>query len=373
MKLQKKVEIKADAPTVLNTIRANMSPAFRDAVPMVQTASDVRAFGTAVLGSGQWQNEFTGLLGQYAAQYVSVRSYDDILRKFNKGMLEVGESVENIYVNLVKPEGYTADVASPGDVFKTNKPDVRFVFHPVNRKTLYRITLNQDEISQAFASVNGVTDLVARIIGRLEDSANLDEFVLTKWMLARAYLDNEAAVKVGLPALNKTSADDALIAIKEASANMTAMDSSANIAGVPSSTPVEDQHIIMSNHASAILQVGSLAHAFQLSEAEYRNNYIAVNSFKFNDVEKERLTALMNEAKEQGLIADYTPFTAAEEAKLAKIAGVVFDVDFLMIFDRLHKATTQFDAAHLNTNQFLHVWQVISYNPFVNVRYFVEA
>lgn len=372
MKLQPKTEIKADAQTVLNTIRNNMSPAFRDVVPMVKTAADVHAFGNAVLGSGQWMNEFTGLLGQYAAQFVSVRSYKNPLRVFNKGMLEVGESVENIYVNLIKPEGYTADTANPGDVFKTNRPDTRFVFHPVNRKTLYRVTINQDELTQAFSSINGVTDLVSRVIGRLEDSAQLDEFILTKWILARAYLDNEAAVKVTIPALTKTTSDDALIKIQEASADMTAIDSSANIAGVPSSTPVDAQHVMMCNHAAAVLQVGSLAHAFQLSEAEYRNNFIAVNSFKFNTVETERLTALMDEAKEQGLIADYTPFTTDELAKLAKVAGVVFDVNFLMIFDRLHKATTQYDAAHLNTNQFLHIWQVISYNPFVNVRYFVE-
>ena len=81
----------------------------------------------------------------------------------------------------------------------------------------------------------------------------------------------------------------------------------------------------------------------------------------------------MEETVAQGLIPGYTPFTDAEKATLASIVGATIDEDFFMIFDKLYQVNAQFDAKHLNTNNFLHNWKIYSYNPFANSVFFSDA
>lgn len=311
------------------------------------------------------------LINRIAQVICLVRSYQNSLKEFKRGMLGPGEMVENVWVGLVLPEGWTQNPANPGDVYKTNNPENQATFHPVNSKLVYEITTNDAELSLAFTSESGVYDLVSRIVQRLTDSAEWDEYILMKYVLAKAALENAEAVK-SVPELKAANGDAIITEMKAVSNDMRFMNTDYNIAGVATHSPIDEQVFFLTAKSSAVLDVNSLAQAYNISYKQFLGQQVMINSFKFTDAEEERLNAIMEETAAQGLIPGYTEFTSEQKATLASIVGATIDRDFFMIFDKLYQMTSVFDQKHLNTNTFLHAWKVLSYNPFANSVYFKE-
>lgn len=367
-----KTTLSADSYQILNTIREQVGGEFRAMTPLVKDAGDAKAYGLYVCGSGDARNAFMNSLINRIAQVMATgRSYKNSLAKFKKGMLGSGEVIENVWVALVMPEGYTQSPINPGDVYKTNNPDSQVTFHPVNSKLVYEITTNDAELSMAFTSESGVYDLVSRIVTRLTDSAEWDEYILMKYVLAKALLENDSAV-TAVSALTAENSDAIVTTMKEVSNNMRFMGTSYNVAGVPTHTPVENQVFFLTAKSSAVIDVNSLASAYNLTYKQFIGQQEMINSFAFTAEEQARLDEIMNETKAQGLIPGYTPFTSQQKTKLGKIVGATVDSEFFMIFDKLYQMNSVFDQKHLNTNTFLHTWKVLSYNPFANSVFFKE-
>ena len=365
--------LSADSYTILNAIRNSVGGEFRAMTPLVETAEDAKAYGLYVTGSGDARNSFmTSLVNRIASVLCLVRSYENPLKRYKKGVLGPGEMVENIWVGLVTPEGWTQNPASPGDVFKTNNPENEVTFHPVNSKLVYEITTNDAELGLAFTTETGVYDLVARIVQRLTDSAEWDEYIMMKYVIARALLSNDDAI-VSVPQLSAANSDAIITSMKGVSNKMRFMMTDFNIAGVPTHSPIDRQVFFLTADASATLDVASLAKAYNLSYVDFIGQQQMVNSFALTDEEQARLDVIMQETVAQGLVPGYTAFTDEEKAILEHIVGATIDEDFFMIFDKLYQVNAQFDALHLNTNNFLHNWKIYSYNPFANSVFFSDA
>ena len=365
--------LSADSYQILNTIRNQIGGEFKAMTPLVEDAQSAEAYGLYVTGSGDARNSFMNALINRIAQVMClVRSYQNSLKQFKKGMLGAGEMVENVWVGLVLPEGWTQNPANPGDVYRTNNPSNQATFHPVNSKLVYEITTNDSELSLAFTSESGVYDLVSRIVQRLNDSAEWDEYILMKYVLAKAALENVDA-QHEIPVLSASTADAVITEMKAVSNDMRFMNSDYNVAGVPTHSPIEEQIFFLTAKSSAVLDVNALASAYNLSYKQFIGQQEMINKFTFTDEEEERLNYIMAETAAQGLIPGFTAFTSEEKEKLASIQGATIDRDFFMIFDKLYQMTSVFDQKHLNTNTFLHAWKIYSYNPFANSVFFVEA
>lgn len=362
-----------DSYAILNAIRNSVGGEFRAMTPLVEDADSAKAYGLYVTGSGDARNTFmTSLVNRIAQVMCLVRSYENPLKRFKKGILGPGEMVENVWVGLVTPEGWTQSPANPGDVFRTNNPDNKVTFHPVNSKLVYEVTTNDTELSLAFTTDSGVYDLVSRIVQRLTDSSEWDEYIMMKYVIARALLENPSAVKSVAP-LNAANSDSIISSMKEVSNDMRFMNTGYNVAGVATHSPINDQVFFLTAKSSAVLDVASLAKAYNLSYVDFIGQQQMINSFALTEAEQERLDVIMEETVAQGLIPGYTPFTTEEKATLASIVGATIDQDFFMIFDKLYQVNAQFDAKHLNTNNFLHNWKIYSYNPFANSVFFSDA
>ena len=340
--------------------------------PLVENESDAKAYGLYVTGSGDARNAFmNSLINRIADQWCKIRNYENSLKRFKKGMLGPGEVIENIWVGLVMPEGYTHSVANPGDVYKTNDPTNVVTFHPVNSKLVYEITTNDSELSMAFTSDGAMYDLVARIVGRLTDSAEWDEYIMTKYVLARAILANPSAVK-SVSELTAANADSVVTSMKEVSNDMRFMNTNYNVAGVATHTPIESQVFFMTAKSSAVIDVNSLASAYNLTYKKFLGQQEMLNRFDFTDAELERLNTIMTETAEAGLVPGYVQFTDEEKKTLSHTVAATVDEEFFMIFDKLYQTTAVFDQKHLNTNTYLHAWKVYSYNPFANSVFFSD-
>ena len=359
-----------DSYAILNAIRNSIGGEFRANTPLVENADDVKAYGLYVTGGGDARNSFMStLINRIAKVLCLVRSYENPLKRYKKGILGPGETVENVWVGLVTPEGWTQSPVNPGDVYRVNNPDSQVTFHPVNSKLVYEITTNDTELSLAFTSEQGVYDLVAKIVQRLTDSSEWDEYIMMKYVIARALLANANSVK-NVATLNAANSDSIISDMKAVSNNMRFMATDYNVAGVPTHSPIDSQIFFLTANASAVLDVASLAKAYNLSYVDFIGQQQMVNSFAFTDAEQERLDAIMDETVAQGLVPNYTPFTEQEVATLESIIGATLDEDFFMIFDKLYQVNAVFDAKHLNTNNFLHNWKIYSYNPFANSVFF---
>ena len=359
-----------DSYAILNAIRNSIGGEFRANTPLVASAEDVKAYGLYVTGGGDARNSFMStLINRIAKVLCLVRSYENPLKRYKKGILGPGETVENVWVGLVTPEGWTQSPVNPGDVYRVNNPDSQVTFHPVNSKLVYEITTNDTELSLAFTSEQGVYDLVAKIVQRLTDSSEWDEYIMMKYVIARALLANASAVK-NVATLNAANSDSIISDMKAVSNNMRFMATDYNVAGVPTHSPIDSQIFFLTANASAVLDVASLAKAYNLSYVDFIGQQQMVNSFAFTDAEQARLDAIMEETVAQGLVPNYTPFTQEEVATLNSIIGATIDEDFFMIFDKLYQVNAVFDAKHLNTNNFLHNWKIYSYNPFANSVFF---
>ena len=98
------------------------------------------------------------------------------------GYTEIGETIEEIFVNIAKP--YEYDVAeAETKVFKREIPDVRAAFHTMNFQKYYKVTVSQDQLRQAFLSWQGITDLIAKIVDSLYTAMEKDEYVTMKYMI----------------------------------------------------------------------------------------------------------------------------------------------------------------------------------------------
>ena len=368
----KNTKLSTSSFNILNAIRNDIGGEFRQMTPLVENESDAKAYGLYVTGSGDARNAFmNGLINRIADQWCKIRNYENSLKRFKKGMLGPGEVIENIWVGLVMPEGYAHSVANPGDVYKTNDPTNVVTFHPVNSKLVYEITTNDSELSMAFTSDGAMYDLVSRIVGRLTDSAEWDEYIMTKYVLARAILANPSAVK-SVSELTAANADSVVTSMKEVSNDMRFMNTNYNVAGVATHTPVENQVFFMTAKSSAVIDVNSLASAYNLTYKQFLGQQEMLNRFDFTDAELERLNTIMTETAAAGLVPGYTQFTDEEKKTLSHIVAATVDEEFFMIFDKLYQTTAVFDQKHLNTNTYLHAWKVYSYNPFANSVFFSD-
>ena len=223
----------------------------------------------------------------------------------------------------------------------------------------------------AFISDGAMYDLVSRIVGRLTDSAEWDEYIMTKYVLARAILANPTAVK-SVSELTAANADSVVTSMKEVSNDMRFMNTNYNVAGVATHTPVESQVFFMTAKTSAVIDVNSLASAYNLTYKQFLGQQEMLNRFDFTDAELERLNTIMTETASAGLVPGYTQFTDEEKKTLSHIVAATVDEEFFMIFDKLYQTTAVFDQKHLNTNTYLHAWKVYSYNPFANSVFFSD-
>lgn len=365
--------LSADSYKILNTIRDQVGGEFRACTPLVQSADSRKAYGLYVTGSGDARNAFmSSLMNRIAQVMCLVRSYQNSLRDFKRGILGPGEMAENVWVGLVTPEGYTQSVANPGDVYKINNPENMTSFHPVNSKLVYEITTNDVELDLAFTSEGGVYDLVQRIVQRLYDSSEWDEYILMKYTIARAILANTDAIQI-TPTLSAANADAVVTTMKTVSNDMRYMKTEYNEMSVPTHTPIDEQVFFTTSKSNAVIDVNSLASAFNLSYKQFMGQQVMVDSFTFSQAEQARLNTIMTQTAAQGLVPGYTAFTDDQKAILSNIVGAIIDRNFFMIFDKIFQMTTAFDQRHLNTNTFLHIWKVYSHNPFANAVFFSDT
>lgn len=345
---------------VINAIRNSASIDFRDKVPLATADADsIREIGTIIMDYPALQNEFlSALINRIGKVILTSKMFQNPWKMFKKGILEYGETIEEIFVNIASPEQYSAEDAE-NTVFKRVLPDVKSAFHILNYQEVYPVTIQDKDLRKAFMSWDGVTDLISRVVDSMYSAAEYDEFVAMKYLLAKRILAGGLTPVVAGD--YASDAKNAVKAFKSTSNKMEFMSVDYNIAGVHNFSKKEQQYLIVNADFDATMDVDVLAAAFNMDKAEFMGHKVLVDSF--GNIDDARLKALFGE--------DFTPLTEAEKAALAAVPAVLVDEDWFMIYDNLINFTEQYNAKGMYWNYFYHAWKTLSVSPFANAAVFL--
>lgn len=350
---------------VLNAIRNNASTNYRDYVPIATADADsVRTIGAIIMDYPALQNEFlSALVNRIGRVLITSKMYSNPWAMFKKGLLEFGETIEEIFVNLAKPYQFDPAVAET-NVFKREIPDVRAAFHIMNYQKYYKATISNDQLRQAFLSWQGITDLIAKIVDAMYTGANYDEFQVMKYMLARAILDGKMP-PTEIAAVNSDNMKTIVSTIKGVSNKLTFMSSDYNAAGVATYTAKDDQYMLINSNFDATMDVEVLAAAFNMDKASFAGHRVLVDSF--GSLDNFRLSLLFADDP------TYEEIDPIELAELDAIPAVLVDKNWFMIFDNFQNFTEQYNGEGLYWNYWYHVWKTFSISPFANSTVFVAG
>lgn len=350
---------------ILNVIRENATQNYREYVPKATpNANSIRQIGAVIMDYPALQNEFLdSLVNRIGRVSLTSKMYDNPWSMFKKGMLEFGETTEEIFVNIAKPFQFDPAVAE-SNLFKREIPDVRAAFHIMNYQKYYKSTVSNDQLRQAFLSWQGITDLIAKIVDAMYTGANYDEFITMKYMLARHILDGHM-YPVQIPNVETANMKQIVSKIKGVSNQYEFQSNKYNLAGVYTHTLKRDQYMLINSMFDAEMDVEVLASAFNMSKAEFMGQRVLVDSF--GSLDRERLAELF---------ADDTTFkmpTESELTALDAIPVILVDRDWFMIFDNFYNFTEQYNGEGLYWNYWYHVWKTFSVSPFANNALFVPG
>ena len=322
---------------ILNAIRSNASDTYRQRIP-VATQDNIRDIGNAMMQFQATQNEFlNALVNRIARVIITSKSYQNPLQMFKKGMMEYGETVEEIFVNIAKAHPFDPILAEK-TVFKREIPDVSAVFHKMNLQNFYKATISQEQLRQAFLSTEGVTDLIARIVDSMYTGSEFDEFLCMKQLI------EDAATKgrmypIVVPEPSAATAKEIVTAIKAVSNKLEFMSSQYNAMGVMNFSKKNDQFLILDAAFDAVIDVEVLASAFNMNKAEFMGHRVLIDNF----------------------------------GTLTGCVATLVDREWFMVFDNLMQFTENYNGEGLYWNYFYHVWKTFSTSPFANALIFTTA
>lgn len=354
--------LNASSVDILNAIRNSASTNYRDFVPTASnTPESIRRIGEIIMQYTPLQNEFlNALVNRIARVIITSKMYTNPLSMFKKGLIDFGETIEEIFVNIANPHQYDVE-ESENKVFAREIPDVRAAFHTLNYKKFYKQTIQNKDLNQAFLSWDGITDLISKIVNAMYTAANYDEFVTTKYMLAKAILDG----RLSAITVDANNAKGAVTKIKGVSNALTFMSNNYNVAGVQTFTDKNDQYLLVNSQFDSEIDVEVLASAFNMSKAEFMGHRILIDGFGTLDV--ARLNALFKDDP------NYEEPSEDTLKALNAIPAVLVDKNFFMIFDNMYEFTENYNGQGLYWNYFYHTWKTFSMSPFANALVFVPA
>lgn len=354
--------LNASTLDILNTIRANASAEYQQYVPEVTKATDIPKVGEVLYGYPAFANQFiNALVNRIALVRVKSATFNNDYAELKKGYLEFGETVEEVFVSIAKAREFSAEKAKDRE-FKRTLPDVRSAFHTMNYRVQYPITIQDEDLRMAFMSINGVQDLIAKIVNSVYVAEQYDEFLLFKYLIIKAVSHGKTYDMI---AAEPTDYKGWAAAFRSVSNKLTFMSKVYNNAGVTTVTPKADQYIFMDSDFNAKFDVNVLASAFNMDKADFMGRLKLIDDFTTFD--NDRFSEIMNGSDM------IEPITEEELGAMSTIHAIIVDREWFQVYDNNNKFTEDYVASGMYWNYFYNVWKTVSYSPFSNIVTFAEG
>ena len=354
--------LNATTMDILNVIRQNAGYDYQQNVPEVTKTSDIPKVGEVIYGTSAFANQFiNALVNRIAIVRMQSATFNNPYAILKKGYLEFGESIEDIFISIAKAVDFDVEKA-PKREFQRNIPDVRSVFHTMNWRAVYPVTIQDEDLRQAFLSIDGVQNLIAKIVDSVYTGAEYDEFLLFKYLLIKAVSHGKMfPISTGQ---GDNLTEDA-VKFRGLSNILPFMSSNYNEAGVKTNTPKDRQVIFMDATFNAEFDVSVLASAFNMEKADFMGRLFIIDSWSEFDNERFDIIRKNSDGIE--------PITPEELDLMKKVKAVLLDENWFQVYDNNNKFTEKYVASGLYWNYFYHTWKTVSYSPFANAVVFVQS
>ena len=331
--------------TILNAIRDTLGAGgnidYQDRIPEA-TQENLADVGKALFQYKPQLNQFLDeLINRIGMVYIHRKLYKNKLSFFKRGMLEYGDTIEDIFVDIAHAITYspTAPEGNENDVFKQFPPQVMSAFHKLNREDVYPMTINEQMLKRAFTSYTNFDSFIAGLFDSIYRADEVDEFLLFKQLIGET-VKNSHLVHVTKPTDTATSEDFSIL-LRANALNLEYVTRKYNPAQVATNTNIEDQVLLLRSDIVPVLDVKQLANNFNLNLGQAISGRIVV----------------------------VDDFGSGND----DILGAIVDKDFSMIYDTLYRTDSIYNPLHMYWQYFMHHHQVIASSPFSNAIGFTTA
>ena len=328
---------------LMNTILGNGSAEYQNYVP-VATRANIATVANPILTYQTVQNEFlNALVNKIAMTIVRRKMLTNPLAPLKKGDMPLGQDIEEVHVNRAKATAF--DPTGAG-LLTRSIPDVAVMYHRLNRRDEYDVTISKEQLKTAFTSWDNLQRLLDGIVSSMYDGDSDDEYILMKNLMSDAVTQSHI-VTATLPYIRDASGANVAGAttkvveeLKNASAYMGFAGSNfnkyhlVNAGATPRRLKTEnaDQILIIRADLANSIDVNVLASAFNLDKAQFLANRVIVDNF----------------------------------GAASSVGAFLCDKDFFQVYDNLRSTEEFFNPKGLYWPYFYHVWQTVSYSLLVN-------
>jgi hypothetical protein len=324
---------------IVNAILNESPDTFSQYVPLA-SATNIVEVGAGLQISKTLQNEFVvNLIDRIGLVVVKKATLQNPLKKFKKGQMPQGRSIEEIFTDITKAQKYNPEDAET-TLYKRVIPNVKTLFHERNRQDVYTQTISDEQLRSAFVSWSAFDNFLASIINAIYNSAEVDEFESMKLVIDNYFSKGMFTVVNVLPPVDQASASDFVKKARAVARKMSLPNGSRdyNALAVRTRSEMNDLHLIIDADLEAELDVDVLAKAFNMDRTSFLGNVTIIDGFASTGLE-----------------------------------AVLVDKEWFMVYDNLFQLETVRNSKGLYYNYFLHVWQTLSASRFANAVAFVSG
>ena len=318
----------------------------------VDNTAPLRKIWQAIDGYEPVRNAFVNaMINKFAFTILTSKEWLDPWAFTERGMLEYGETIEEVFVNIAHVQSFDPSLA-PVREFKRVFPDIKSVFYTMDYQKQYPVTISRSQMAQAFLSYAGVSDLVARIIASLYTSMEYDKFITKKYMLCAAVCQNAVPRRYQLPLNSVDNAKAAVVDLRAIVKRFGIYNPYFNAKGVYAADTPDDIFIICEAGKEAYIDVMVDAQAYNLDKVDWTGRVMVVDSFSEHDM--ARLALLFGE-------------DALEDLDLELLASLNFLVitrNTMQVYVNLRDMDSTYVANGRYWNYWLQNWMTFGISPF---------
>lgn len=332
--------------SIMNNIRDNASEEYKTRIP-VATQENIASIGQSFQTYTMLFNEFSAaLVNKIGKTLIEQKLFKNRLAKYKSGSILSQQDVEEIFIEMSKAEGsYDKDGKNP--LGRREGPDVKVMYHRMNRQDYYAVTIGDIDFLRVFRSESTLDSFIGGLIESVYSGADYDEYLAMKNILAT--YKNMDGTKHGyfdyqVPEITATNTEAScksfLKTLKKSIYDLTLEPSDKfNAAGVKTWSKQKGLVLFVHKDVVSEIDVEVLSKTFNLGKIEI-------------PVEIE-------------VMPDF--------GELENTYALLVDRDFFKVWDTLSHMEPQRNAHGLFTNYFYHVHQILSASKFKNaVRFTTE-
>lgn len=346
--------------TALNNIRETSienNTLYHRYIPEILPTTDIGSFASPLLENPDLMNEFLSVLvKRIAYTKIEMKMFRNKLRVLEGENLPLGAIGQEIFINPAKGRQFNVDDFA--GLLAKYESDVKVQYHQLNSDLQYPATITRSKLKDAFVSWTSLESFIEGITQSLYNGAYIDQYNLTKGLVACAYASNQ--VKTEVVTNPKTSADTAnafLTKAREIYLNMQEPTPNYNawrqVGGygkdVLTWTDPEDIVLLIRNDIGAYLDVNTLAEAFNIDKKILLGNVIYVSDFNQYD-------------SENNLVYDGS-----------NIVGMIADKNWFKIKEQEMTMDEFYNANNRTWQLYLNVVKMYSYSLFANAVVFATS